>query len=126
MLYFKFTKFHDLENCFNRRGIMILGHPEPPEHCRVHNISTEHLSVRCEPGFNGGLYQIFKLSLIDSNNHQEIVTYNNTIPVFFAENLQPESDLILHITAENRKGKSRIVKLFASTLKAPKKQMISK
>ena len=91
--------------------------PNAPSDCAVLNQTTNLLQVECQPGFDGGLDQIFLLEVIDVANKIILANVTSPRPHFTITGLNPGRDFRLAIYAENTNGKSSAVNLEGFTTK---------
>ena len=83
---------------------------EPPdvlENCTIRNPPNDSLAIRCEPGYNGGLKQVFVAEVHDMNSRQLLlnITENET-PFFQLVGLEPDTSFLVRVYAINSKGSS--------------------
>ncbi|CAM1308475.1 Uncharacterised protein r2_g1842 [Pycnogonum litorale] len=101
-------------------NIQFAGPPEPVSNCSLTNRTVNTLSVICDPGFDGGLPQIFIMEVFDS---RETILHANvtsrTYPEFFAQNLPPNTRLKILIYSRNDKGRSHSIPVNTETLALP-------
>jgi hypothetical protein len=81
------------------------------------------MHVSCAKGYDGGLPQNFILQAKDNRNLAVVSEIQSPIPRFNISGLQPGSSYILHVYAQNAKGTSSPVTLYAFTIKEAEKQM---
>ena len=84
-------------------------HPESPFNCKVVNQTAVLLEVECEPGFDGGLDQIFHLQVRDSVSSVVLTNVSNLTPQFKISGLSPGREIKLTIWAENKNGQSPVL-----------------
>lgn len=76
-------RFHDFPlNSSLSLSLALSGPPGAPTNCSVVNRTTDSLEVACEPGFHGGLRQIFHLELIDLETGQILANDTADLPEF--------------------------------------------
>ena len=97
--------------------------PSAPLDCVVLNQTTDLLQVECQPGFDGGLDQMFLLEVVDVANSIILANVSSTRPQFTITGLNPGRDLRLVVYAENRNGKSSIITLDGFTTKVAQLQI---
>ena len=91
--------------------------PGAPLDCVVLNQTTDHLQVECQPGFDGGLDQMFLLEVVDVANSIVLANVSSSRPQFTITGLNPGRDLRLVIHSVNRNGKSSLITLEGFTTK---------
>jgi len=97
--------------------------PNSPVNCVVLNQTTDVLQVRCEPGFDGGLDQIFMLEVIDVMSSMVLANVSSPRPVFMITGLNPGRDLRLLVFATNKNGRSDPTVLEGFTTKVAQLQV---
>ncbi|KAK7083635.1 hypothetical protein SK128_026176 [Halocaridina rubra] len=97
--------------------IVPAGKPDPPANCSVSNQSSGSFSVRCQAGFDGGLHQLFMLTVAQPGTQGRNLTASH--PIFQVDGLLPDTTYRLHIWAANEKGASPYVHLRAFTTHLP-------
>ena len=103
---------------------MIIGPPEPPENCSVVNQTTESLVVECQPGFDGGLEQLFHMEVTDLQTGQLITnTSGEPAPEFEVSGLNSGRGMKITIFAANADGRSDSAVLEGFTLKVAELQL---
>lgn len=92
-----------------------IGAPEPPHDCSVVNQTTINLTVECEAGYNGSLFQIFHMEIYDLIvEHLEQNLTKLDKPIFKVTGLTPGISYLMVIYSSNAKGKSESVALMVS------------
>ena len=94
-----------------------------PLDCVVLNQITDLFQVECQPGFDGGLDQMFLLELLDVANSIILANVSSTTPPFTITGLHPGRDLSLEIYARNMNGKSSVSTLEGFTNKVSQLQI---
>ncbi|XP_054714539.1 nephrin-like [Uloborus diversus] len=106
---------HQKDPCVVR--IIPAGPPESVKSCTVSNQSVSLLVVECEPGYDGGMRQVFHLEVYNSAiDHLQANVSSMEHPVFQVGGLPPATSFILVLYASNSKGRSNSVALMANTL----------
>ena len=83
--------------------------PEPVYNCTVSQNATAPTmaEVVCQPGWNGGLTQVFHLAISRSlNGKSSAVQENKKSPIFIVQNLQPGTEYFLSLVSTNSQGSS--------------------
>ena len=104
--------------------------PDAVRNCSQYNHSSDAIYVRCEPGYDGGLNQIFTLELfpISTAAAAESPMRNLTVgnsPTFAVHRLSAGSVFEARIYASNRKGRSPQISVKISTLKRPSEKRLA-
>ena len=99
------------------------GVPDPLRNCSIGNQTTSSMQVQCAKGYDGGLPQTFILEAKDNRNFVIVSQIQSPLPRFNVSGLQPGSSYILNVYAQNTKGASSPVTLYAFTIKEAEKQM---
>ena len=97
--------------------------PSAPLDCMVLNQTTDLLQVECQPGFDGGLDQMFLLEVVDVANNIILANVSSSRPHFTITGLNPGRELRLVIYAENRNGRSSSITLEGFTTKVAQLQI---
>ncbi|KAK9695054.1 Immunoglobulin domain [Popillia japonica] len=125
------------------------GKPDPLSNCSMLNETAESLQVECCAGFNGGLQQEFIMEVYDAQSRKLVSNVTSRTPLFTVGGIRMEvydaqsRKLVSNVTsrtplftvgglesglgfdivlyAANKKGKSEVVRLQASTLKSAEK-----
>ena len=97
--------------------------PSAPLDCVVLNQKKDLLQVEWQPGFDGGLDQMFLLEVVDVANNIILANVSSTRPQFTITGLNPGRDLRLVIFSENRNGKSSVITLEGFTTKVAQLQI---
>ncbi|XP_033338976.1 neural cell adhesion molecule 2 [Megalopta genalis] len=105
--------------------IIPAGRPDMVHNCTTSNTSTNSFSVRCAPGFNGGLPQSFLMEVRESNSQDLKANLTNRVPSFSVSNLDPGALYQACIYSYNVKGRSEAMVVQAGTLRLPEKQLTS-
>ncbi|XP_076310486.1 protein turtle-like [Tachypleus tridentatus] len=93
------------------------GLPKAPNDCVVINKTKESFSVRCLPGFDGGLSQQFQVEVFTERKERLVANISAPdVPFFFISSLPSGTQFILVMYAVNALGTSPSVSLQASTL----------
>ncbi|XP_043217167.1 nephrin-like [Amphibalanus amphitrite] len=88
--------------------------PDPPSDCVIISRTETALVVRCQPGFDGGSRQMFRMEVCGtSGGHQRNVT--SASARLRASGLEPGQQYHLSVYAVNRHGSSAAATLVAST-----------
>ena len=98
------------------------GRPDSVSNCSQLNHSADTIVVHCDPGFDGGLAQLFTLELTYlSRSTDDILVRNVTLskPRFDIRHLESGVRYEARVYASNRKGRSTPINLRVSTLKRP-------
>lgn len=97
--------------------VVFKGEPSTPYNCTVYNITSNGLSVKCLPGYDGGLSQYFNLQVLQAKADNKAVFNATGIRSgdFSAHSLEPGTPYELHIWSQNDKGRSPSVVLMAET-----------
>lgn len=84
--------------------------PQPVENCSIVNRTSSSVELTCEPGFDGGLPQIFILEAFQSAPaYRRGLQFNissKIAPTFSLTDLDSEGTFHFKIYAVNRKGRS--------------------
>lgn len=99
----------------------ISGKPDSLSNCTILNQTAESLNVECSEGFDGGLKQDFVMEVYDALSKKLVGNVTSRIPVFSVFGLESGAGFDIVLYAINRKGKSPVSKLQASTLKSAEK-----
>ena len=99
------------------------GVPDPLRNCSIGNQTTSSIQVNCGSGYDGGLPQTFILEAKDNRNFALVSQIQSPLPKFNVSGLQPGSSYVLNVYAQNTKGASSPVTLYAFTIKEAEKQM---
>ena len=105
--------------------MLISGRPDSVSNCSQLNHSADTIVVHCNPGFDGGLTQLFTVELRYLRSKDapldELLVRNLTLsqPVFEVKHLESGQRYEASIFSSNRKGRSTPVILRVSTLKRP-------
>ncbi|GAB6028104.1 hypothetical protein CHUAL_002324 [Chamberlinius hualienensis] len=97
------------------------GPPDPVTNCTVFNNTETSFSVKCRPGYNGGLDQRFVLDLYDYHNQEIKATHRKDKPEFFLNGLDAGMTFSITVYATNSKGHSETHSIIAVTNEAPSK-----
>ena len=84
---------------------------------------TFTLYPRCEPGFDGGLDQVFMLEVIDVMSGMVLANVSSPRPAFMISGLNPGRDLRLLVFALNNNGRSDPTVLEGFTTKVAQLQV---
>ena len=101
------------------------GVPDPLNNCSINNQTTTSLGVACKSGYDGGLTQTFILEAKDNHNFAVVSQIQSPSPRFNISGLQPGSSYVLNIYAQNGKGASNPVTLYAFTVKEAEKHTLA-
>ena len=85
--------------------------------------TRELIQVECEPGFDGGLEQMFVLEVVDGVSHITLANVSSLHPFFTVTGLHPGREIKLLISAENKNGRSKPVMLDVFTTKVAQLQV---
>lgn len=85
------------------------------------NETAESLQVECCAGFNGGLQQEFIMEVYDAQSRKLVSNVTSRTPLFTVGGLESGLGFDIVLYAANKKGKSEVVRLQASTLKSAEK-----
>ena len=92
--------------------------------CSVVNQTTESLVVECQPGFDGGLEQLFHMEVTDLQTGQLITnTSGEPAPEFEVSGLNSGRGMKITIFAANADGRSDSAVLEGFTLKVAELQL---
>lgn len=97
--------------------IIPAGRPDPVSNCSVSNQSQTSFLLSCDPGFDGGLAQVFSLSVVESEGRKSVVNMTGRTPTFQVEGLQSQQSFSLTVLSVNTKGESERTNLLAMTTK---------
>ena len=61
-------------------NITILGSPEPPLNCNISLRKPNTLEIDCQPGFDGGLPQEFKIIVVNTITNKVIMNKTALLP----------------------------------------------
>ena len=102
-------------------SLTITGKPDPVANCSVSNQTHSSFLVSCQPGFDGGLTQVFTLNVFNTGAGAgpSILNMTSKLPNFQVEGLQSEKTFSLTVHSSNLRGESERVRLAASTSKPP-------
>ena len=106
----------------------ILGHPDPILNCTQYNHSSDSVSLKCIPGYDGGMGQIFTLELFEDNPRGHKIMVRNSTQTssdFAIKGLSPGSVFRARIYASNPKGQSEGFVVNVSTLKRPSEKRLA-
>ena len=82
--------------------------PEPPKNCHLLNDSTDSLTIKCSPGYDGGLPQIFIAEVYDvETEHLLLNITDSTNPYFQLVALEAGTSFVVNVYAVNSKGSSK-------------------
>ena len=81
------------------------------------------IQVECQPGFDGGLDQVFVLEVMDGLSNLVLANVSSISPHFTVTGLNPGREVKLIISAENGNGKSDPVTLDVFTTKVAQLQV---
>ena len=81
------------------------------------------MQVECQPGFDGGLDQVFILEVVDGVSMTILANVSSMSPHFTVTGLNPGREIKLIISAENENGKSSPVVLDVFTTKVAQLQV---
>ena len=93
------------------------GPPDPVSNCSVSEESQSSFSVSCQPGFDGGLAQVFLLSVVEREGGTSVANLTSRTPSFQVSGLLSERTFSLTLQAENSRGASEVTALLAVTTK---------
>ncbi len=102
---------------------MVSGKPQSVQNCTLSNQTDSSVEVKCSPGYDGGLPQVFTLEIYAPTSSLPI--YNVTEkeqPIFRISNLQPDVIFRILVAAVNSKGRSQPVVLEEFSFKDPEKR----
>lgn len=97
--------------------------PDQVENCTITNATSDALTVKCLPGFNGGLKQYFHLEVYNELDSRQKLLYNlssEDYPYFVITSLPAGVTLLLKLYTSNQKGISQFLTLNGQTLLASK------
>ncbi|XP_050438262.1 nephrin-like isoform X2 [Adelges cooleyi] len=102
--------------------VIAAGRPDSVENCTVQNQTATTLTVRCQPGFDGGLSQRFVMEVYD--RHAQTLAGNVTAdePKFTVGGLKSGIGFDVSLYAYNVRGASDPVQLHSHTLKSAEKR----
>lgn len=103
------------EPCFF--DVIPAGPPQPLRNCLVGNQSEDSLVVKCDPGDDGGLEQVFHMEVYHSGRgslHANLSSKRS--PIFDVQGLPMSTPFVLVLFSANAKGRSHSLALSASTL----------
>lgn len=82
--------------------------PDPPKHCSLLNDSTDSLIIRCQPGYSGGLTQMFIAEVYDADSEQLLLNITDAAtPYFQLVGLEAGTSFVVNVYAINSKGASK-------------------
>ena len=81
------------------------------------------MQVECQPGFDGGLDQVFILEVVDGVSMTILANVSSMSPHFTVTGLNPGREIKLIISADNENGKSSAVVLDVFTTKVAQLQV---
>lgn len=103
---------------------MCSGRPDPARNCSVSNETQTSFLLSCLPGFDGGLAQVFHLSVVQTEvseasevSEVSVVNMTSKTPTFRVSGLQSERSFSLTVRAVNSRGESDGTILQAATTK---------
>lgn len=85
------------------------------------NQTAYSLHVECIEGFDGGLQQEFVMEVYDAQTNKLVSNVTSRNPIFTAVGLESGLGFIIELYSENKKGRSEVAKLQATTLKSAEK-----
>lgn len=80
--------------------------------CVIEKASDDSIGINCDPGYDGGLEQIFHLEVYQTESNTDehltlVSNVTNNYPSFSINNLQRTSNFLLfHVYSSNLKGRS--------------------
>lgn len=81
--------------------------PDSPENCTFRNHPNESLAIRCEPGYDGGLRQVYLAEVFDMRTRQLLLNFTeSSLPYFQLVGLEPDTSFVVRVYAVNAKGSS--------------------
>jgi len=101
------------------------GPPESPINCSILNQTTGLMEVQCDPGFDGGLDQVFLMEVFDVKSSHLLANVSSETPFFQITGLNPGRGLRLHVFSANLNGRSKSTTLEGFTLKVAELQIES-
>ena len=102
---------------------MFTGKPQSVQNCTLTNETSSSVEVKCHPGYNGGLPQVFILEVYTPYSSSPICNLTEKeYPIFYLSNLQPDVILKICVSAVNSKGRSQAVVLEELRFKNPEKR----
>ncbi|CAB4065520.1 unnamed protein product [Lepeophtheirus salmonis] len=93
--------------------------PDPVENCTIINKSSETFHLHCVPGFDGGMEQLFLVTVTERST--SLVRYNATARQLdlFIPNLRAGSSYLTTVTPMNKKGYGKTTQVLVDTLNHP-------
>ena len=103
---------------------MCSGRPDPARNCSVSNETQTSFLLSCLPGFDGGLAQVFHLSVVQIEpseaseaSEASVVNMTSKTPTFRVSGLQSERSFSLTVRSVNSRGESDGTVVVAATTK---------
>ncbi|CAL4175018.1 unnamed protein product, partial [Meganyctiphanes norvegica] len=94
------------------------GPPDAPENCSLSNQTTDAIYLRCTPGYDGGISQIFIVEAYEEETGRLTLNMSEvSAPVFTLRGLEPGATYEIYVYASNSKGASMKRSLQAFTLR---------
>ncbi|XP_047737504.1 uncharacterized protein LOC108666189 [Hyalella azteca] len=82
--------------------------PDPPKQCSLLNDSADSLIIRCQPGYSGGLSQMFIAEVYDADTKQLLLNITDAAtPYFQLVGLEAGTSFSVNVYAINAKGASK-------------------
>ncbi|XP_018322471.1 hemicentin-1-like [Agrilus planipennis] len=97
------------------------GKPDPLANCTILNQTADSLNVDCLEGFDGGLDQFFVMEVYDAQSRKLVSNVTSKSPIFAVGGLESGLGFEVALYAANKKGRSDVSRLHASTLKSAEK-----
>ena len=93
--------------------------PDPVSNCTVINTSSETFHLQCVPGFDGGMEQIFLVTVTERLSGA--VHYNETTRRLdvYVQNLHEGTSYLVSVTPMNKKGVGNSAHVIVDTLRHP-------
>ncbi|XP_054284356.1 nephrin-like [Macrosteles quadrilineatus] len=100
------------------------GRPDPLGNCTIANQTAEMLEVECDPGYDGGLPQLFVMEIYDGLDQTLVNNVSSRSPAFLVTGLPSGLELDLVLYSVNNKGRSRPHLLHAYTLRSAARRSV--
>ena len=102
---------------------MLTGKPHSVQNCTLTNQTSSSVEVKCHPGYDGGLPQVFVLELYTPYSSTPVHNLTkNEYPKFYLSDLQPDVIFKIVVSAVNSKGRSQPIVLEDFSFKDPEKR----
>ena len=82
--------------------------PDPPKDCHLMNDTNDSLTIKCTPGYNGGLNQTFVAEVYDADTQHLLLNITDNVnPYFQLVGLEAGTSFVVKVYAINLKGASK-------------------